>query len=418
MRPNPKSREMAEGGGRMKLNWKNTFIIGLGFLGVSLIWPIYNSYMPLLYDKYIPSKTLVGSIMTIDNWLALTLTPFIGFLSDRTRTKYGRRIPYLLVGAPLAAFFMALIPIGWSIGLWALLACTVMMNLSMATFRSPIVALMPDVTPPPLRSQANGIINFMGGVGYLIATGGGALLYRLYPGYPFFASAVLLVAVAIAFFLWIREPSDATEQSERHKFGMVRDRSALFMLFAIFFWFLAYNGVETWLTTYGTKHLGQEAADVAGLLLFSGGAFLLMAIPAGFVAGGVGRWKGLGRKTTILLGVAGMAIAYGLMIRLTNLQGSAPYLLLAGFSWAWVNINSYPMITQMAPAGQIGTYTGLYYLFSNGSNIASPPLFGWVFDNLGYQYFFPMAVGFMVLAFLCMLMVKSGEATRQDKAAA
>jgi maltose/moltooligosaccharide transporter len=394
----------------MKLNWKNTFIIGLGFFGISLVWPIYNSYMPLLYDKFITSKALVGSIMTIDNWLALTLTPFIGVLSDRTRTRYGRRIPYLLAGAPIAALFLALIPLGWGLSLWALVSFTILMNLAMASFRSPIIALMPDVTPPPLRSQANGIINFMGGLGYIAATGGGALLYRLYPGYPFFASAALLVAVALAFFLWIREPAEATEQTERYKFGMIRDKSALWMLLAIFFWFVAYNSVETWLTTYGKEYLGQEAASVAGLLLFSGGAFLLMAIPAGFVAGGVRKWRGLGRKRTIMVGVVGMALAYGLMIGLTDLRKAIPFLLLAGFSWAWVNINSYPMIAQMAPAGQIGTYTGLYYLFSNGANIAGPPLFGLVFDQLGYQYFFPLAVLFMGLAFICMLMVRTGEA--------
>jgi Na+/melibiose symporter-like transporter len=402
----------------MKLNWKNTFVIGLGFFGVSLIWPIYNSYMPIFYGKFIASKTLIGSIMTLDNWLALTLTPFIGYLSDKTRTRFGRRIPYLLVFAPIAALFMALIPLGWATSLGLLLAFTVMMNLSMASFRSPIIALMPDVTPSELRSQANGIINFMGGLGYIVATFGGSILYRLYPGNPFFASAALLVAVTLAFLLWIREPGGSTEKAERFELGKIRDASALWMLMAIFFWFIAYNSVETWLTTYGTEYLHLETANVAGLLTFSGGAFILMAIPAGFVAGGVGRWKGLGRKWTILIGIIGMAAAYFLLNGMANLGKGWPYLLLAGFSWAFVNINSYPMITQMAAEGQIGTYTGLYYLFSSGANIAAPPLFGWVFDRFGYQYFFPLAIGFMVLAAVCMLFVRSGEAPAASTAAA
>lgn len=394
----------------MKLNWKNTFVIGLGFFSVALVWPIYNAYMPLFYARFIESKTIIGHIMTIDNYLALTLTPLVGYFSDRTRTRYGRRIPYLLVGAPLAALFLALIPLGLAIGLGALMAFTVVMNLCMAAFRSPIVALMPDVTPPELRSKANGIINFMGGFGYVGATFGGAMLYRLNPGYPFLASALLLVAVALAFFLWIREPQGATEQSERIQLGKVTDPNVIILLLAIFFWFIAYNGVETWLTTYGTEHLKQAPDRVAGLLTFSGGAFLLMAIPAGFIAEGISRWRGLGRKWSILIGLAGMASAYYLMYGLTDLGQGKLFLMLAGFAWALVNINSYPMVTQMAGPGQIGTYTGLYYLFSSGANIVSPPLFGWVFDNLGYQYFFPVAVAFMGLAMLCMLAVRRGEA--------
>jgi maltose/moltooligosaccharide transporter len=396
----------------MKLNWKNTFIIGLGFFAVSIVWPIYNSYMPIFYAKFGLTKTVIGYLMTIDNWLALSLTPLVGYLSDRTRTRFGRRIPYLLVGAPLAALFMALIPFGLSTSLILLLSVSVLMNLAMASFRSPIVALMPDVTPSELRSKANGIINFMGGLGYIAATAGGAMLYRLYPGYPFFAVAVLLVGVTLAFLLWIREPAGATEKSERFSFGMVREPSALWMLAAIFFWFIGYNGVETWLTTYGKEHLGQNEADVAGLLFFSGAAFLLMAIPAGFVSEGAGRWKGLGRKWTILLGLAGMGLSYYLISTLTDLSQGKVFLLMVGLSWALVNINSYPMITQMAPLGQIGTYTGLYYLASSGANIAGPPIFGWVFDNpaLGYGYFLQIAVGFMAAAALCMLPVRRGEA--------
>lgn len=393
----------------MKLNWKNTFILGLGFFSISVIWPIYNSYMPIFYAKSIESKTVIGYLMTVDNWLALTLTPLVGYLSDRTRTRFGRRIPYLLVGAPLAAIFMALIPLGLATSLALLLSFSIVMNLAMASFRSPIVALMPDVTPSELRSKANGIINFMGGLGYIVATAGGAMLYRLAPGYPFYGAALILVGIALAFFLWIREPGDSKEQTERHKIGVIRDRSALFMLAAIFFWFIGYNGVETWLTTYGKEHLKQDVADVAGLLVFSGIGFFLMAIPAGFVAEGTRKWKGLGRRWTIFLGLVGMIVCYLTLSGFTDLSKGKYVLLAAGFSWAFVNINSYPMIAQMAPLGQIGTYTGLYYLSSSGANIAGPPIFGQVFDKLGYTYFLPLAAGFMALAGLCMFAVHKGE---------
>lgn len=393
----------------MRLNWKNTFVLGVGFFGISLVWPIYNSYMPILYAKFIESKTVIGYIMTIDNWLALSLTPFVGYLSDKTRTRYGRRIPYLLVGAPIAALFFALIPLGWATSLALLMIFTICMNLAMAAFRSPVVALMPDVTPPDLRSKANGIINFMGGLGFVAATFGGSLLYRIAPGYPFLAAAGFLLLVTIVFFVWIREPAGATEASERFTIGRIRNLNTFLLLMAIFFWFVAYNSVETWLTTYGTEHLKHETAQVAGLLTFSGGAFLLMAIPAGFLAEGLFGWKGLGRKWSIIAGLTGMAAAYFLLYGQTDLTQGKLILALAGFAWAFVNINSYPMVTQMAGAGQIGTYTGLYYLFSYGANIAGPPLFGWIFDTYGYPYFFPTAIVFMMLALLCMLAIRPGK---------
>lgn len=395
----------------MRLNWKNTFIIGLGFFGVGLVWPIYNSYMPILYGKFIESKTIIGYLMTLDNWLALTLTPLIGFLSDRTRTRFGRRIPWLLVFAPISALFLMLIPLGWETNLWVLVGAAAMMNLAMASWRSPIVALMPDVTPPELRSKANGIINFMGGLSYIAATFGGAILYRLYPGYPFIAAGVLLLGVTLVFYLWIREPEGSTEKAERHQFGLIKDRSAWFMLVAIFCWFVAYNSLETWVTTYGQEHLGMEVADVGGLLTFSGAAFLLFAIPSGFLADGFGRFKGLGRKKTIIGGLAMMILAFFLLDLQSNLKSAWYLFLFVGFAWSWVNINSYPMITQMASAGKIGAYTGMYYLFSSLANIAGPPLFGWVFDHMGYGFFFPLGMLFMALAILCMLMVTKGEKT-------
>jgi len=396
----------------VKLNWKNTFIIGLGFFGVSIVWPIYNTYMPILYDRFIDLKVNIGWLMTLDNWLALTLTPLIGFLSDRTRTRFGRRIPYLLVGAPLAAIFLALIPVGWETSLILLVGAAVLMNIAMASWRSPIVALMPDVTPPELRSKANGIINFMGGLAYIIATGGGAILYKLYPGLPFFGAALILLGVALAFYLWIREPEGSTEKAERFQIGAIRDFSAIMMLLAIFCWFVAYNSLETWVSTYGKEHLGMHEADVGGLLMFTGAAFLLFAIPSGFLADGFGRFRGLGRKRTIIGGLLIMIASFVLLSVQPTFKGMWHLFALAGFGWSWININSYPMISQMAPEGQIGAYTGMYYLFSSLANIAGPPLYGWVFDNFGYEYFFPLSMLFMALAMGCMLMVQKGEKAR------
>lgn len=393
----------------MKLNWKNTFILGLGFFAISLMWPIYNVYMPILYAKFVASKALIGVLMTLDNWLALTITPIVGMLSDRTRTRLGRRIPYLLVGAPVAAVFMALIPLGWATSLALFVAFAVMMNVAMASFRSPVIALMPDVTPPPLRSKANGIINFMGGLGYIAATFGGAVLYKIYPAYPFYGSALVMVAITIAFLLWIREPAGATEKSERFTFGRITDRSAIFMLLAIFFWFVAYNSLETWLSTYVKEHLGYHETETGILLTIVGGLFILFAIPAGFLAEGARRWRGFGRKGTILIGLVLIVVAFFLMGRHPDVSKAWYLFAVSGLAWAFININSYPMITQMAGPGQVGTYTGMYYLFQSLAMIAGPPIYGWVFDKTGFGYFFPISAGFMALALLCMLFVTKGE---------
>lgn len=398
-----------EGSPHVKLNWKTTFLIGLGFFGVAIVWPLYNTYMPVFYNKFTESNTLIGWLMTLDNWLALSLTPLIGFLSDRTRTRFGRRIPYLLIFAPISAIFLILIPVGWATSLTLLVGAAVVMNLAMAAWRSPIVALMPDFTPPELRSKANGIINFMGGLGYVAATFGGAILYKMYPGYPFFGSALLLLAVALVFFLWVREPENSSEKAERFQLGMITDRSAIFLLLAIFCWFVGYNSLETFVALYGKNYLGMHEADVGRMLTFSGAAFLLFAIPSGYLADGQGKWKGLGRRFTIMGGLVMMIVAFFLLSLQRDLASVWYLFALVGFAWSWVNINSYPMITQMAGPGQIGAYTGMYYLFSSLANIAGPPLFGWVFDIFDYQFFFPMAMFFMALAIGCMLLVNKGE---------
>jgi len=403
----------------LRLNWKNTFIIGLGFFGVSLVWPLYNSYMPIFYQSFNISETRVGFLMVIDNVLALTLTPFIGFLSDRTRTRFGRRIPYLLVFAPLSALFLMLIPVGLETSAGLLITFAIGMNIAMASWRSPIVALMPDVTPPPLRSKANGIINFMGGLGFAAATMGGAILYRMYRGLPFVTVALLLLVITAIFYFFIREPENSTEKSERFQFALIRDRSTIFLLLAIFCWFVGYNSLETWVTSYGKNYLGMHEADVAQQLFYSGLAFLLFAIPSGFLADGF-TWKlrsgrtllqfrGLGRKRTIMGGLFMMMLAFFLLDLQSDLKGVWYLFAFVGFAWAWININSYPMVTQMAGPGQIGAYTGMYYLFSTMAQIAGPPLFGWVFENFGYRFYFPLGIVFMALAALCMLMVTKGE---------
>ena len=271
----------------MKLDYKRTALLGFGFFGISVIWSIYNSYVPIFLKEYGISLAMVGLIMTFDNWIAIFIQPWIGFLSDRTRTRIGRRKPFLLIGAPIAAVFFCLLPIlhlnlPQAIGaLIAMMGAAIIMNIAMALFRTPTIALMPDITPSPLRSQANGIINFMGGLGTAIAFLGGAYLYNAGRGLPFFAAALLMLGAIAMVLVFIREPAEHEIEVEQVEEGTRQgvwptikeivsdpDKSALFILLAILFWFIGYNALETFWTTYGKEFLGigeSRASAIADL---------------------------------------------------------------------------------------------------------------------------------------------------------
>jgi len=400
----------------MKLDYKKTFLLGFGFFGISVIWSVYNAYVPIFLREYSLPLWLVGLIMTFDNIAGITIQPWIGFLSDRTWTRFGRRMPFLMVGAPIGALFFALIPIfHLSIPVFPLLmAAIIIMNIAMAIFRTPTVALMPDITPSPLRSKANGIINLMGGLGTTMAFLGGAFLYRANRGLPFwFAAILMLVAVAIVL-LVIRERRDDEEVAPEHTgvlatIGEIIDspeKSALFILLAIFMWFIGYNAIETFWTTYGKEFLGIKESSAAAMLTYTSAAFLLMALPAGFIA------TRFGRRRTILAGLAIMLLLTLGGFFTTSMLYLTVMLILAGVGWALVNINSFPMVSDIAPPGKIGSYTGLYYFFSMLAAITAPPLVGALMDLFGHRTMFLFSPCFFLLAMLCMLQVKRGEAHR------
>jgi len=397
----------------MKLDYKKTLLLGFGFLGISLIWSIYNSYMPIFLREYRLPLWLVGLVMTFDNIAGITIQPYVGFLSDRTRTRFGRRMPYLMVGAPIAAVFFALIPIlHLTTHVFALLIIAVIiMNIAMAIFRTPTVALMPDITPSPLRSKANGIINFMGGLGTTVAFLGGAYLYKANRGLPFYVGAALMLAATAIVLLVIREPQGYTEEATegvgvlatiREIIGS-QEKSALFILLAIFTWFIGYNAIETFWTTYGKEFLGISESSAAAMLTFVSGAFLLFALPAGFIA------TRFGRRRTILVGLSTMIVFILSAYFVTNLIYLRFMLVIAGIAWALININSFPMVSDIAPPGKIGSYTGLYYFFSMAAAITAPPLVGALMDLLGLRTLFLFSPFFLLLAALCMLQVKRGE---------
>lgn len=420
-----------------RLNYGKTFLLGFGFFGVSVVWGVYNAFVPIfLSEKFGLAPSIVGFFMTLDNIAALFIQPPVGAWSDRLRTSLGRRIPFIIIGAPITAVAFGLVPLAAALPLFV--ACTSTLLLSAALWRTPVVALMPDITPSAFRSQANGIINFMGGIGAIIALQTGGILYEMSPNFPFWLGSALVLISALIVYLFIEEPKEY-EQLEQQP-GMIEslrevindeDKSGTRILFAIFFWFLGFSAIETFFTLYARNHLGLEVGDGATLLSVLPLFFVLFAIPSGFIA------KSIGRRVTITIGLITLIVmmillyvtpASALLTGVAPLplvgipleEGGARMLTLAsvllifgGIGWAFININSLPMIVDLTSAARIGTFTGLYYLFSTLAAIAGPNLNGWAIQltNNNYNIIMALAPVFMGIALWLMLGVRRGEAT-------
>jgi MFS-type transporter involved in bile tolerance (Atg22 family) len=277
----------------------------------------------------------------------------------------------------------------------------------------------------------------MGGIGTIVALQTGGLLYKMSPNFPFWLGSVLVIVAALIVYLFIEEPKEY-EQAEQQPgiFASLKEvfsedeKSGLRILFAIFFWFIGFSAVETFFTLYAKNHLGLEVGDGATLLSVLPLFFVIFAIPSGFIAGKIGR------RTTISIGLITLIIMM-ILLYITPasalLTGIAPLplvgiplvaggtrmltlagvlLILGGIGWAFININSLPMIVDLTNAARIGTYTGLYYLFSTLSAIVGPNVNGWAIQLTGNNYNIIMILApvFFVIAFVIMLGVKRGEA--------
>lgn len=389
----------------MKLDIKKTFILGLGFFAVSLVWPLYNIYVPIFLRDFLDSQFQINAIMTLDNVLAVSLIPFVASLSDRTQTRFGRRMPYLIIGIPLSAIAFIVLP-NYSGFLSFMLIITVL-NFSMAIYRAPTVALMPDITPAPLRSQANGIINFMGGLASVFVLIGGSFLYKINKNLPFALTALLMLFALLMLIRFIKEPRIGVEAKEDRvnlrasikEIIVDSDKSTAFILLAIFFWFVGYQGVEATFSNYCVQFLGLEVTDASLILGFFALAFLAFAIPAGFIG------TKFGKRKTILVGLIGDTLVF---LSLFTIGTIFPYnqiimmilMLIGGFFWALININSYPMVVERTTESKIGTYTGLYYFASSLAAISGPLFIGAFVDIIGFKSMFIITAASYFIAFL------------------
>lgn len=427
----------------MKLDNKRTILTGLAFLSICAFWQMYNSIVPLiLTNTFHLNETYSGIIMAADNILALFLLPLFGSLSDRTNTKIGKRMPYVLFGTGIAIILMNILPIidnsysaapsGFKTASFVVVLGLLLV--AMGTYRSPAVALMPDITPKPLRSKANAIINLMGALGGVIYLGVAAVMYPnskvanlAHVNYqPLFivVASIMFVAIAVLF-LTVKEPKLVAEQrelEEKHpEWNLAEDdgsgnetlpagvkKSLGFLLASIGLWFIGYNAVETWFTTYVSNVMGQALGGASTCLLIATGGAVVSYIPIGVLASKVGR------KRTIMGGIILLASCFGLGYFLTTTYSEINLIMfivfaLVGLAWAAINVNSLPMVVEMCRGSDIGKFTGYYYTFSMAAQVITPVLAGYLMRNVGYTTLFPYAALFVALSFVTMLFVKHGD---------
>lgn len=399
-------------------------------MGISAFWQLYDNIIPLmLQNTFSLGETLTGAIMAADNVLALFLLPLFGSFSDRIDTKLGKRTPFILGGTSIAVIFMMLIAYSNRIGSFWLFFTTLGITLiAMGTYRSPAVALMPDLTPKPLRSKANSIINLMGAVGAIITL---ALISTVVPKVEnpdytllFGIVALIMVATVVLLLITIKEnkmsqtieiehelPKEKLEEDKE----MAADvkRSLYFLLASIFLWFTAYNAITTAFSRYANKVWGLVGGSFANALLVATGAAILSYIPIGIIASKVGR------KKTIIAGIVMITSTYfaGFLFKdyspIINIVFA-----FTGIGWAAINVNSYPMVVEMSGNTNVGKYTGLYYTFSMAAQVFTPIFSGFLLQNVSYRTLFPYAFIFSTLSLITMLFVKHGDSKPPKKGSA
>lgn len=386
--------------------------------------------------------------MAADNVLALFLLPFFGTLSDRTRSRLGKRTPYILAGTAAAVILLNILPVldnsyyafpspGKMAAFIILLG---LLLIAMGTYRSPAVALMPDVTPKPLRSRANAIINLMGAVGGIIYLAVAAVMYPNskvlgldHVNYqPLFivVSAIMIVSIAVMF-ATIREPQLTAEnqalEAQHPEWNLAEDdgsgnevlpqnvrRSLMFLLASIALWFIGYNGITTWFTTYVDQVMGQGLGGASTCLLIATGGAIISYIPIGHIA------HRIGRKRTIMIGIVLLAACFLGGFFLTTAFHSINAVMfivfaLVGFAWAAINVNSLPMVVEMCRGSDIGKFTGYYYTASMAAQVVTPILAGFLMRNVSYKVLFPYAAFFVAMSFVTMTQVRHGDAAPEAK---
>lgn len=433
----------------LKLNIGRTVLVGLAFFTICIFWQIYDSLMPLFLANFNLSWGWIGLIMAGDNILALVLLPTMGRLSDKSKSKFGRRMPFIVIGSVLASLTLLLVNFAHNEHLlWLLLSSTAFLLVFMCLYRTPAVSLMPDITPKAIRSKANAVINIMGTLGGIVALGLTMFLLKSenHPtletpyGLPvkivptgnwllIGAVSVFMIIAVVIMILKVRENEFVAKKQEQLKraninedeeeqgvkakgTGMTKQelRSYILILASVFLWFMGYNAATTFFSAFSMRILGD--ANFSLPLIVANASAFIMYIPASMIGSKIGRRK------TILLGiamVAGGLLLGALMVLFVKDQPTLklimyPVFMLVGAGWATINVHSYVMSVELAKKGNTGMFTGLYYTFSMGAQALTPVIAGALFNwNDGILLFFYSAF-FVGLSFITMFLVKHGNA--------
>lgn len=409
----------------MKLNYLRVICVGFAFFLITAFWQAYDKTIPLILTyKFNMNQTLSGLIMAFDNVLAVFLLPLFGALSDKSKSKIGKRTIFILIGTILSVVSFIFLPLIGNV--WLFIAVLLVTLLSMSIFRSPAVALMPDVTCKPLRSKGNAIINLVGTVGGLIVLGVGLVvkvgeqtMHNLMPYYIIVCGIILMGL--IAFLLTVKEnkwaeqmrldtakyyPEDdkQEEKGKSKKLSKPEIKSLLLILGSVALWYMGYNAITSKYSLYADKVL-QQSYDLT--LLIAQGAAIVSYLPVGIIA------TKIGRKKTVLAGVVMLALAFFFAIFIS--ANSSPIIMyvlfaLAGIGWATINVNSFPMVVELAKESDVGKYTGWYYTASMSAQVLTPILSGAIMDLVGNMLpLFPYAFVCVALAFVTMIFVKHGD---------
>ncbi len=419
----------------MKLNVKQTVYIGLGFMSIMLLWGVYNWFIPLFLDDYLKelfkaSDILIGIIMALDNLFALFMIPLMSKLSDKTNTKLGKRMPYITIGIILSAISFAFIPLTKSISPLLLIGNIFIVLISMNIYRSPCVALMPDVTIKPLRNKGNSIINILGGAGTAIAYILNLVFGKTNPNLPFCTVSFLMLLLLVIMLIKVKEnkmvenyyqtlkdnnldlDDDKIEDEPTNSRLNTNKRNVLLVLFTVLFIYMANNSIETWLSLYSEEiyinaNVPFNLNPGTLILIPFGISTFAMAIPSALIA------DKIGRKKAIMIGCILLAIGY-LGIGLIGIFIGFSYICLIfnfinGIGFSLITINIYPMVVENCANKEIGTYTGKYYTYSMIAQSITPALSGLfvsglVFNTMNALY--PYGIVFILFAFISISNVK------------
>ena len=459
----------------MKLNYKRTILVGFAFFLISAFWQAYDAIIPLILTNHFGLKqSLSGFVMSFDNILAVFMLPIFGGISDKVTTKYGKRTPFIFIGTIVAVIaFIGLtfidnvqlakviaegipsisqgsltdkdyiekireltmeITKANPLAIVGFIATLLVILIAMATFRSPAVALMPDVTVKPLRSKGNAIINLMGTAGGISVLGLGIIFgtskdrYMQYSWYVVAVCSIMLLGLII-FILSVKENKWAKEMEEesiklgieekienesltKRKLSKPEFTSLMLILASVALWYIGYNAITSKYSVYASNIL---EFDYNLTLIIAQIAAIISYIPVGLVA------SKIGRKKTILAGVIMLTLAFicGIFLpKFDNVIITYPIFALAGIGWATINVNSFPMVVELAKGGDVGKYTGYYYTASMSAQIVTPLLSGFLIDNIGWEIFFPYSAIFVALAFVTMFFVKHGDSKPETKKSA